>query len=268
MIEINLIPDVKRELLQAQRARNVVISASIVTSIVAASVVAVLAVYIFGVQLARGVILDNQIKDKYASLTKVDDLSKILTIQNQLTGISTLNDSKNMTSRTFSVMSAITPRDDKTMSFSQITVTPGATSDGSTGSTGTTTSSTVSTGGTFHLEGQTSGYDSMEVFKKIIANTSFSYAKRTTLEDGSLTIGDTQLVSLASNISTSDISYGEDATGNKVLRFSLNFTYPAELLAPSSTGISFKLNVDGNVTDSYLGIPRFSDRAKDLEGAN
>ena len=82
MIEINLIPDVKQELLKAQRIRNVVISSSILVSIIAAGVVVLLLVYMFGVQSVRNSLLDSQIKDKYATLSKVDDLSKIITIQN------------------------------------------------------------------------------------------------------------------------------------------------------------------------------------------
>lgn len=72
MIEINLIPDVKRELLRAQRARTTVISAAIVISIVAGAVVAALALYVYGVQTVRGVLLDNQIKDGAAKLSKVE----------------------------------------------------------------------------------------------------------------------------------------------------------------------------------------------------
>ena len=54
MIEINLIPDVKQELLRAQKGRAVVISASIFASVIAVGVVALLLVYIFGVQGVRG----------------------------------------------------------------------------------------------------------------------------------------------------------------------------------------------------------------------
>lgn len=51
MIEINLIPDVKQELLKAQRTRSMVVSIAIISSIAAASVVVLLLVYIFVVHL-------------------------------------------------------------------------------------------------------------------------------------------------------------------------------------------------------------------------
>lgn len=252
MIEINLIPDVKQELLKAQRARSVVISASIFTSIIAVGIVVLLLGYIYGVQGVRGVYLDGQIDSKSKELSKVEDLSKILTIQNQLSTISQLNDQKVMASRMFDVVSAITPPGDAVISFSQINVSPGG--------VGQDLDAEVSTteGGQIQFEGQTASYDTMELFKKRIENTSFQYTAD----------GEQQLISLASNISTTDISYGEDSNGNKVVRFTLVFDYPAELFSSKTAGqqLVFKLNVNGNVTDSYIGIPRFTQRANDLEG--
>ncbi len=250
MIEINLIPDVKQELLKAQRARSVVISASIFTSIIAVGIVVLLLGYIYGVQGVRGVYLDGQIDSKSKELSKVDDLSKILTIQHQLATISELNDQKVMASRMFDVVSAITPPGDAVISFSQINVAPGGASEDPEAVVSTTE------GGQLQFEGQTPSYDTMELFKKRIENTSFQYN-----EDG-----EQKLVALASNISTTDISYGEDSNGNKVVRFTLVFDYPAELFSSKTAGqqLAFKLNINGNVTDSYIGIPRFSERASDL----
>lgn len=252
MIEINLIPDVKQELLKAQRARAIVISSSIFASIIAAGVVVLLLVYLFGVQGIRGAVLDGQITDKNKELSSVQDLSKILTIQNQLKSIDELNGKKNMDSRVFDMIAAITPQvnGSSTVAFTQISVGVATPAEGEEATAPTT-------GGQIHLEGQTSGYDSMEVFKKTIANSLFEY----TVD------GETKTMPVASNISTTDISYGKDSEDKKVLRFTISFDYPAELLAPKSTQIKFKQNVNGNVTDSYLGIPRFTERAKDIEGA-
>lgn len=251
MIEINLIPDVKQELLKAQRVRAVVISASILTSIVAAGVVALLCAYIFGVQWGRGLYLDTQIKDKSDELAQVEDLPKILTIQNQLKTIPELHDQKNMETRIFDMTAAITPQGDDTVAFTQVNV-------GAPDTTllDPTAAPAANTGGQVHLEGQTSGYDAMEAFRKTVENTTIEYTR-----DGA-----TASVPLAANVSIGDISYGEDADGNKVLRFTLTFDYPPEFLSPQSSNVTFKLNGNGNVTDSYLGIPRFEERARDLEG--
>lgn len=239
MIEINLIPDVKQELLKAQRTRTAVISFSILTSIIAGGVLVVLALYVFGVQTVRSALLDNEITSGSQQLSKVQDLSKILTIQNQLNKISDLNASKNMDSRIFDMLSAVTPSGANSVQFSSITV-----------------DSTDPTAPSIRLEGQTNAYDSMEVFKKTVASAVIVYTQD----------GQQQTVNLANNISTSDVSYGEDASGQKVLRFVLTFAYAPQLFSPTVVAPAFKLSVNGNVTDSYLGIPKslFTERAKDL----
>ena len=84
MIEINLIPDVKQELLRAQAQRNIVISASIVLAIAAGAVVVLVALYVFG---GQKLLMDNankKIDKEYATLSSVEDLDRLLTIQNQL----------------------------------------------------------------------------------------------------------------------------------------------------------------------------------------
>jgi hypothetical protein len=76
-----------------------------------------------------------------------------------------------------------------------------------------------------------------------------------------------QSVTLASSISTSNTSYGEDSTGVKVLRFTLSFVYAQELFSPTSKNVSIVITTNGDATDSYLGVPNiFADRATDLTG--
>ena len=238
MIEINLIPDVKQELIKAQRTRTAVISGSILASIIAAGLVVVIALYVYGVQTFRSSILDGQIKDGAAKLTEVEDLSKILTIQNQLSKITALNNDKNINSRVFDMLSAVTPSGDNSVRFSQISIDSEETM--------------------IRLEGQTRAYDSMEVFKKTLRSAVIEYTTADSEEK--------EITPLASDISTGEVSYGEDSSGQKVLRFIISFTYAPELFSPATKAPSFKLSLDGNVTDSYLGIPKslFTERARDL----
>ncbi len=240
MIEINLIPDVKQELLRAQRMRTTVISVAIATSIISVAIVALLLVYVYGIQFGRHVYLDAQIKSKAAELAQVEDLSEMVTIQNQLSKISDLNDQKIISSRLFDTLSAVLPPEPNGVKVSQIDVN--------------TEESVI------RLEGQTRGFDSMEVFKKTVASAVIELPSQ---EEGT----STDQVFLASDINTSDVSFGEDTEGNKVLRFVLSFTYADELFDSSVDTIAIKLSINGNVTDSYLGLPRsiFTERAKDIE---
>ncbi|MEO6109436.1 MAG: hypothetical protein ABIP50_00285 [Candidatus Saccharimonadales bacterium] len=240
MIEINLVPDVKQELIKAERVRAVVISTSIVVGIVAIAIVVILSVYVFGVQTVRGVVDDDNIKKGSTQLSGVEDLSKVLTIQNQLTKISALNDEKKLDSRLFDMLLAILPVAENQVQVSGVSI------DASTKK--------------ISIEGQTSGYDSLEVFKKTINNAVINYKlNKDDKED--------QTVALGSEISTSDVSFGENTSGTKVLRFTMTFTYAEELFSPKIDGLTIKISGQGNATDSYIGIPRsiFTDAAKDLE---
>jgi len=240
MIEINLVPDVKQELIRARMIRSAVVSGAIITTIIAAAVVAILSVYIFGVQTVRGAVADEAIKKGSAQLASVEDLSKILTIQNQLTKINDLNDNKKIDSRIFVLLQAIIPPAPNDVKVSSVTID--AEEDSIT------------------LEGQTPIYPSLEAFKKTIDAAYVRYNDENDKQ---------QDIALASNLSISNVSYGEDATGAKVLRFTVSFTYAQELFSPKVNNPTIVLINGGNVTDSYLGIPKsiFTDRAAD-EGTN
>jgi Tfp pilus assembly protein PilN len=238
MIEINLIPDVKQELIKAQSVRATVISSSIIASIVAVGIVVLLSLYVFGGQALRSGASDGEIDKKGAELAAVEDLSEMLTLQNQLKVISDLQENKNIHSRTFDMLAAVIPPSPNEARISQLSI-----------------DSDMST---VRLEGQTRSFDSMETFKKTIDAAVLVYK----LDDEEVQI------KLAEDISTGDTSFGEDADGNKTFRFVLSFVYPLELYSSDITNVTFKLVVNGNVTDSYLGIPKtiFTEAAQDLEG--
>jgi Tfp pilus assembly protein PilN len=239
MIEINLVPDVKQELIRAQRIRSTVISLAILIGIVAAAIIALLAIYVGGVQTLRGTIADGAISDGSKKLAAVEDLSKTLTIQNQLTKISAIHDDVKIDSRIFDVLSAIIPPAPNAVFVSNLLVD--------------------SASGTISMEGQApNSYAAVEVFRKTIEGAKVTYKK-----DGA----DAE-IALASNVSTSDASYGEDSSGAKVLRFTLSFTYAKELFSPLSTDVAIVITNNGNATDSYVGVPTsiFVDRASDITG--
>jgi len=241
MIEINLIPTVKLELLKARRIRSVVISASMFIGIVAIGIVIALSVWIFAVQAGRNVWSDTRITDESKKLSKHEDLSKVLTIQNQLSKISALNDSKKMDSRLFAVLVAVIPPAPNDIKLYDISI------DAPTS--------------TITINGQAkNSYAALEIFKKTLIGAKFKYSNRDDKSE--------QEVDLASDISTSDTSYGEDSTsGEKVLRFKLSFKYDEAVFSPLSKNISIKIGNKGNVTDSYLGLPKslFVDEANDLK---
>jgi Tfp pilus assembly protein PilN len=237
MIEINLVPDVKQQLNKAERVRSRVVFGSILIGLGAVGVIAILLVYVFAVQTVRSAIADEGIKKGGEQLAAVEDLSKILTIQNQLSLISELNSQKKINSRLFDVLSAVIPPKPNNVQVSSLLINA--------------EDSQVT------IEGQTRAYEVLEIFKKTVDGAVITYKQ----DDQD------QEAKLATNISTSDISYGEDASGAKVLRFTLRFTYAEELFSPAVSSIVIKLVNEGNVTDSYLGLPKsiFAPRAADSD---
>jgi hypothetical protein len=241
MIEINLVPDVKQELIDAQRIRTNVVSLSILVGVGAIGVVVVLAIWVFGVQTTRGFVHDKAIKTESEKLLKVPDLANTLTIQNQLKELSAMHTNKHVDSRIFDVIAAINPPAPNTIAISNVSL------DSATK--------------TITLEAQAeSAYTGLEVFKKTIDATKFEFTKD----------GETQSVPLASGMTHSDLSYGEDVAGTLVLRFTISFTYPDELFARTVDNPKIVAPTRTNVTDSFLGVPNslFSPKAADAQEGN
>jgi hypothetical protein len=240
MIEINLIPDIKRELLKTQSILAKVIFSSIIIGSVSIAVVVMLAIYVFPIQIARGDDADNKIKTGDKMLSNVVDLPKTLTIQNQLTKITNYNNSKKIDSRILDMLAVIIPPEPNAIKISSLLVDSDA--------------------GNIQIEGQAlNSYAAVEVFKKTLVGAMVEYKDVDT---------NVQNKTLASDVSTGNTSYGQNSDGEKVLRFTISFAYLPELLSPISTAVRVYIPNLGNVTDSRLGIPTdiFVDRATDLEG--
>ena len=227
MIEINLLPNVKRELLKTRAMRNRVISISFLVGGASIAAVVVLAL-IFGSQIAAEAVQNGVIKDRNDKLMAVEDLNKVVTIQHQLTKINEQHSGKKLNSRIFDVVTAVNPVAPNNVSFSDIKVNP--------------ESKTIT------LEGSAvNGYSALETLKKTILNTKI----QTTDGDKS------SEVSLTKEIKDGDTSFGENSEGKKVLQFSFSFEYAEELLAPANNGTVSVLTPTGkvDVTDSRQGIP-------------
>lgn len=229
MIEINLVPDVKQELLHAQRVRTTVISVAILASIIAVGLVVLLALYIFGAQTLRSALADNSIKDEHAKLEKVQDLPNALTIKNQLTQLSSHHDDTMMDSRAFDLLTTIVPDGETSVSVTNFIIN--------------------SEDQTITIEAESpDGYQALEVFKKTIEATTFEYR---TADDAAV-----QSVALTDHVIDGDRSYSQDSDGRRTLHFSVSFEYPAELFDRASLRGQFVAPSKTNATDSALAVPQ------------
>ena len=245
MIEINLVPDVKIELLKARKMRTTVISFAILASIVSGSVVALLGIYTFGGQEVAKWSLGRTIDDEGKKLTAVEGLPQLLTIQSQLGQLSEKHNSKLISSRLFDLATTIVPGGNNEVAISKIDLDVEA--------------------GTITLDAEAkNGYEALEVFKKTLAATNFTY---TAADQPAAT------VPVASDIQDQERNFGENASGNRVLRFTMSFTYAKELFTPNLTSGSIVAPTKQNATDSAKSVPKnlFTDSAPvavpDEEGA-
>lgn len=117
--EINLVPEVKAQMIKAQRMRNMVLFICIVVSSVAVGAVVIL----FGIKSGQDIAMSSQdgrlelMSSKLNEYTELDDL---VTIQAQLQGISNILGQKTVLSRVFGAMGAMLPQGDDDVTLSQL----------------------------------------------------------------------------------------------------------------------------------------------------
>jgi hypothetical protein len=239
VISINLVPNIKQELLRAQSQRTSVISMAITIGIVIIGIVVALGV-IVGAQILYSSQLDDTIKTEGAELLSTPDLTNMLTIQNQLQKIDEIDTEKSIDSRLFDILVATNPSEPNTINISGVTLNP-------------TDKVIIITGQT------TSGYSALEVFTKTITATKVTYSQ----EDRNTE------VNLTDNVTIDQQGFGENAEGQRVLTFTLSFTYPVEIFAGTSKdAVIIGPNTSQNVTDSYIRVPEslFVNPAQTPEG--
>ncbi|MDR1032466.1 MAG: hypothetical protein LBL84_00450 [Candidatus Nomurabacteria bacterium] len=245
MIEINLIPDIKRELLKAQRMRSVVISISVLAGIIAVGVVVMLGLIVFVAQTVASGIIDKNITEEHNTLKNRSDTVQVLTIQQQLHEIAGLEDNKQLVSRIIGAVYDIS----KSVSGPPVQISK----------LGFDRENNVVT-----VEGQAvQGIEALDAFKKAAERTTFTYANA----NGESVKGEKLL---SGELAVTEASYGENADGQRVQRFTVTFSLnPNVLKFDSFNSKIYKPQAPGrqNVTDSYLQIPNdmFSEKAKDEE---
>lgn len=238
MIEINLIPDVKQEFIHAQRLRAKVISVSILGMLGAVALVVILG-GLLGAEAVRNAVADSSITSEYKKMQANTDLKDVVTIQNQLINIPILDQSKTMSSRLFDALSAINPQAPNSVKMTNVVLDP--------------TAKTISIDGT-----AANSYTATDALKKTILNATIAYT-----EDSA-----TSTIPLTTDVMLGDTSYGEDSSGNKVLRFKMTFTYPDQLFSNKVTNVSVVTPTGTiDVTDSKTRVPDslFTSPASDVK---
>jgi hypothetical protein len=109
MIQFNLLPDVKQQYIKAQGQKRLVLLISTVTAGAALTVFILLLLYVNVAQRKHSNALSKDIKASSAKLESVQDLDKILTVQNQLHSLPDLHAKKPVASRLFAYLGQVSP---------------------------------------------------------------------------------------------------------------------------------------------------------------
>jgi Tfp pilus assembly protein PilN len=109
MIQFNLLPDVKLEYVKTQRTKRFLTLVSVLVSVVGLALLVIAIVFVDVVQKKSLSDENNDITRYSSQLRNIPNLNKILTVQNQLSTLTSLHDQKPVTSRLFNYVSEVTP---------------------------------------------------------------------------------------------------------------------------------------------------------------
>ena len=104
--EINLVPDIKDEMIKTLKLRNFIFFLCIVVAAASVGITTIFGLIMAGQQVAINHKKDT-INNLSAKINSYSDLNDFLTMKDQLGNISTLTDNKQVLSRTFNILSAL-----------------------------------------------------------------------------------------------------------------------------------------------------------------
>ena len=107
MVEVNLLPDIKQEVLAARQMRDRVATWSIIIS---GGFVTVTIVLLMVVAIVQSIIIgsqDKQITNDFNKYKNYQGINSLLTIQKQLSRLDAIHKKKTVTSRTFSLITQV-----------------------------------------------------------------------------------------------------------------------------------------------------------------
>ena len=119
--EINLVPDIKGEMIKTLKLRNLIFFICIVVAGASVAVVLIIGIIAGGQQAAVNGKKDT-LNALSAKIKSYSDLNNFLTIKDQLGNLSTIASNKKVLSRTFGILSALMPKNSDTITISELNV--------------------------------------------------------------------------------------------------------------------------------------------------
>lgn len=154
MLHLNLLPDVKKEFLNAQRQRNTVITICLLVSAGFVAALIILGAIIGGQAWQKGNVT-REIENNSREILGTRELSEYLTIQNQLSQLDALKENQIIYSRLFDYLRQLNPAEPNNIELYSIR---------------------VDDSGTFIMEGMIRNFAALDVFKTTLQNATITYA--------------------------------------------------------------------------------------------
>ena len=194
MISINLLPDVKKELLRIRRERNLVVSISILAVGGSIAALVVLGGILGGLNIAKVVMESGINKNKATINSAIEDkqLNEYLTIQNQLAQINDLKSRQLVYSRIMDYLVALNPASPNNAELSTVSLEM---SDGAVAAT---------------LEGKTQDFEALNVYKTTLASAELVYEEKSKDDDDDTSESDDS----NSDSSTNDTNAASESGAN------------------------------------------------------
>lgn len=187
-IQLNLLPDVKKEFLKSQKNKAVVISSAILVTIASAAISALLIVYVLVGQQLQMTLITNDIKTRTTDLDNIQDLEKYLTIQNQLAALPGLHDDKGAYSRIFTFLPILNPSAPNNVKLSVFQL------------------SADDNEGAVYFTGTTSTYESLNVFLDTLNNAQVTYKAQGSQQSTTTKMFQTAIVQSSSLAAVNNVS--------------------------------------------------------------
>lgn len=224
MIQLNLLPDLKKEFIKAQKSKSVIIGASIMVTLGAIGISALLFVYVTFVQQVQINWATDEINKKSNELKNIPDINKYLTIQNQLGKLPELHEGKGAYSRLFGFMNILNPAAPNNVSLASLQLVTEETS--------------------IIFTGNTTNFETFNIFVDTLKNAEISYKENGAAEAKTEKMFDVVMVQ----------SSGLSKSGNQtVVAFTVQAAYKESVFDVRNTEATVKvpnITTTGSVTEA------------------
>lgn len=239
MISLNLLPDIKKDLLKVRRERNLVMMVSIVAVIGSLAVLGLLFLWM-GALTGLKMLDENKINSAKAKIetAKTDEqLDKYLTIQNQLAQIDGLKGNQLVHSRLMDFLVQLNPAEPNNVFLRSVRLT--ADGDGESADL------------TIEIEGNTGNFASLDVYKNTLASAKLIYENKPEdeAESADSTTADSSSETDAESSSSNDSSSSSELTTVTEAVSEMLFNEVSVLDSNlSSDGVNFSISATFNTT--------------------